>query len=41
MCLWTKSSGNHFPLNYKFNCRQSLLDDKIGKGTKVVEKSKL
>ena len=27
--------------NEKFNCRQNLLDDMIGKRTKVVEKSKL
>ena len=39
MLLWTKREWKIFPLNYKFNCRQSLLDDNIGKIMKVVEKS--
>ena len=36
-----RESGNNFPLNYKFNCKQNSLNEKIRKRTTVVEKSKL
>ena len=38
ICL-NQERGNIFSLNYKFNCRQSLLDNRIGKMMKVAEKS--